>query len=85
MATLNLQANFHEPSVRQRYAYTPGDRFYDLLIQGHQGLADAESEQLNARLVLLLANHIGELGVLADAIQIARSSLTDSANQETTR
>ncbi len=72
MKHLNTQPNFGTPGVRHRQAYTPGDDFYDLLIQGHAGLSDDDSERMNARLVLLLANHIGDLRVLREAIAVAR-------------
>jgi hypothetical protein len=72
---LNTQSNFSEPGVRQRWAYTPGDAFYDALIAAHHGLTDAQSELLNARLVLLLANHVGDLSVLREAIALARSGV----------
>lgn len=49
-----------------------GDDFYEALIDAHRGLAPAQSHALNARLVLLLANHIGEAGVLREALQAAR-------------
>jgi hypothetical protein len=75
MAQLQLQPNFHEPDVRHRHAYTAGDRAYQLLVDGHQGLSDAQSEQLNARLVLLLANHVGDLQVLQQAVALARASV----------
>jgi Protein of unknown function (DUF2783) len=52
-----------------------GDDFYEALIGAHQGLSDAESHTLNARLVLILANHIGDLAVLQEAIAHARRSL----------
>lgn len=48
------------------------DDFYQALIEAHQGLSDEESQRLNARLVLLLANHIGSLDVLRQALQAAR-------------
>lgn len=48
------------------------DDFYEALIETHQGLDDAESHALNARLVLLLANHIGSQAVLRQALQAAR-------------
>jgi hypothetical protein len=48
------------------------DDFYEALIETHQGLSAAESHALNARLVLLLANHIGSLDVLREALQAAR-------------
>lgn len=50
------------------------DDFYEALIDIHQGLALAESHALNARLVLLLANHIGDLAVLREALAAARAS-----------
>ena len=52
-----------------------GDEFYESLMRAHQGLSEAESHALNARLVLILANHIGDLAVLREAIARARSSL----------
>jgi hypothetical protein len=48
------------------------DDFYEALIDTHQGLSDAQSHALNARLVLLLANHIGALPVLREALRLAR-------------
>ena len=43
------------------------DDFYEALIEAHRGLSDAQSQVLNARLILLLANHIGDLEVLREA------------------
>ena len=48
------------------------DDFYEALINAHQDLSLEESQALNARLVLLLANHIGTLPVLHEALQAAR-------------
>jgi hypothetical protein len=48
------------------------DDFYEALLAAHQDLSTEESHALDARLVLLLANHIGEMAVLADALRIAR-------------
>lgn len=48
------------------------DDFYEVLLTAHQGLETAESHAMNARLVLLLANHIGDAAVLQDALRIAR-------------
>jgi Protein of unknown function (DUF2783) len=72
MNHLNTEPNFGTPGQRHRHAYTPGDDFYDALIQAHHGLTDAQSELLNARLVLLLANHIGDLDVLREALELVR-------------
>lgn len=49
-----------------------GDAFYEMLIDTHQGLDDSGSQMLNAKLVLLLANHIGDMGVLRAALAAAR-------------
>ncbi len=48
------------------------DGFYDELLQAHEGLDKQESDALNARLVLILANHIGDRDVLRQALQAAR-------------
>jgi hypothetical protein len=48
------------------------DGFYAALVAAHEGLSDAASAALNARLVLLLANQIGDQQVLADCIAAAR-------------
>jgi hypothetical protein len=50
------------------------DDFYEALIDAHQGLSTAQSHELNAKLVLLLANHVGRLDVLRQALAAARAS-----------
>jgi hypothetical protein len=47
------------------------DDFYEALIEAHQGLTTDESHAFNARLVLVLANHIGSLGTLRQAFAAA--------------
>ena len=54
--------------------WTDADGFYERLLDAHQGLSRAESEALNARLILLLANQIGDADVLADCIAAAREN-----------
>jgi Protein of unknown function (DUF2783) len=48
------------------------DDFYEALLDAHQGLSEEQSHDLNARLVLLLANQIGRLDVLKAALVLAR-------------
>jgi Protein of unknown function (DUF2783) len=48
-----------------------GDRFYEHLMALHRDLSEAQSAQANARLILLLANQIGDVEVLAEAISLA--------------
>ena len=50
------------------------DPFYEALIDTHRELDEPQSHALNARLVLLLANHIGRQDVLLEALQAARAS-----------
>ena len=50
------------------------DGFYDAWVQAHGGLDDAQSADLNARLVLLLANQCGDQALLLDCIAAARQS-----------
>ena len=80
---LQTQPNFGIPGQRYRHAYSPGDDFYEALIDSHRGLSDDQSRQLNARLILLLANHIGDLALLRQALAAARAGMApDSAATE---
>ena len=51
------------------------DDFYERLVAAHRDLDDAQSAIVNAKLVLLLANHIGDAQVLAQAIAAAREDV----------
>jgi hypothetical protein len=51
------------------------DELYQLLIEAHQGLSPEQSRQLDARLILLLANHLGDLEAIAEAVAVARRSV----------
>ena len=51
------------------------DDFYEALIDAHRELSTEASEALNARLVLLLANHIGSQRVLLEALDAARGTI----------
>jgi hypothetical protein len=62
--TLNTEPNIERP-----------DDFYQALIDAHVGLTDAQSATLNARLILLLANQVGDLDTLRAAIAAAREGL----------
>ena len=48
------------------------DSFYSNLIAAHDGLSDEESEIFNSRLILILANHIGDEKILDEAIEMAK-------------
>ena len=64
MASLNVEPNLESP-----------DDFYAALVALHRGLSDEQSELVNARLILLLANHVGETEVLREAMQRAREGI----------
>ena len=63
MNTLETQSRFANP-----------DAAFRALVEAHRGLTDAASAALNARLVLILANHIGDQDVLEQAIGLARDA-----------
>lgn len=48
------------------------DTFYEQLLDAHEGLSKEQSQLLNARLILLLANQVGDAKVLRDCIEAAR-------------
>ena len=60
MAELILTPNLADP-----------DAFYDSLIKLHEGRSEAESQRINAKLVLILANHLGDPEALAQAFALA--------------
>ncbi len=53
------------------------DAFYEALIEAHRDLSLEQSHEMNAALVLLLCNHIGDINVLRDALQRAREVALD--------
>lgn len=62
MATLNTASNFAEP-----------DAAYVTLVEARRGLTPEAAAALDTKLVLILANHIGDLGVLKEAIVLAKA------------
>jgi hypothetical protein len=67
---LSTKSNFADP-----------DAAYRLIVEAHRGLTDAQSADLDAALVLILANHIGDLGVLREAIALAQRRMVDASQQ----
>lgn len=63
MSQLNIEPNIHRP-----------DDFYAELLAAHDGLTKAQSDALNARLVLILCNHIGDRSVINEALELARAT-----------
>jgi hypothetical protein len=67
---LSTKSNFADP-----------DAAYRLIVEAHRGLTDAQSADLDAALVLILANHIGDLGVLREAIALAQRRMVAGDQQ----
>lgn len=61
------------------------DDFYEALIDVHRELAPEQSALLNAKLILLLANHVGDLGVLREAMAKAREGIKPAGQDATIR
>ncbi len=51
------------------------DDFYERLIDAHRDLSEGDSARVNAKLILLLANHIGDAEALDEALRIARAGV----------
>jgi hypothetical protein len=68
---LSTQSNFADP-----------DGAYRLIVEAHRGISDAQSADLDAALVLVLANHIGDIDVLRDAIELAKRRVLDATQQQ---
>ena len=68
MSALNTEPNL-----------TDADGFYERLIEAHRGLDGPASRRLNAKLILLLANHVGDPQVLEEALRIARGNTAGRA------
>jgi hypothetical protein len=69
--TLSTRSNFADP-----------DAAYRLIVEAHRGLSEAESADLDAALVLVLANHIGDFEVLREAIILAKRRMLDADQQQ---
>ena len=52
--------------------FQDADAFYECLLDAHQGLSREQSELLNARLILVLANQLGDSALLKSCIEAAR-------------
>jgi hypothetical protein len=68
---LSTSSNFSKP-----------DDAFCMIVEAHRSLSDAQSADLDAALVLVLANHIGDLEVLREAIELAKRRLVDANQQQ---
>jgi hypothetical protein len=67
---LSTSSNFAKP-----------DDAFRAVVEAHRGLSDEQSADLDAALVLILANHIGDLDVLREAIALAKRRMLDASLQ----
>ena len=69
--TLSTRSNFERP-----------DDAFRAIVEAHRGLSEAQSADLDAALVLILANHIGDLEVLREALALARRQMLEPSLQQ---
>jgi hypothetical protein len=67
---LSTSSNFARP-----------DDAFRAVVEAHRGLTDEQSADLDAALVLILANHIGDLVVLREAIALAKRRMIEDSQQ----
>jgi hypothetical protein len=68
---LSTRSNFERP-----------DDAFRAIVEAHRGLSDEESADLDAALVLILANHIGDLEILGEAIALAKRRMQETSQQQ---
>ena len=73
---------FRDATIPHPRPFSAGDAFYEALIDAHRGLDEAESHALNARLILILAHEIGDVGALRKALALARPPSRSGACKE---
>jgi hypothetical protein len=69
---LSTASNFNKP-----------DDAFRLIVEAHRGLSDEQSASLDAALVLILANHIGDIEVLRDAVTLGKRRLAENSSSHT--
>jgi hypothetical protein len=68
---LSTGSNFEKP-----------DDAFRMIVEAHRGLSDEANADLDAALVLILANHIGDLDVLREAIELAKRRMLEAGQQQ---
>jgi Protein of unknown function (DUF2783) len=71
MMSLSTGSNFAKP-----------DDAFRIVVEAHRGLSHEQSADLDAALVLILANHIGDIDVLREAIALAKRHVLDAQQQQ---
>ena len=68
---LSTRSNFERP-----------DDAFRAIVEAHRGLSDEESADLDAALVLILTNHIGDIEILGEAIALAKRRMAEASQQQ---
>jgi hypothetical protein len=68
---LSTGSNFEKP-----------DDAFRMIVEAHRGLSDEANADLDAAMVLILANHIGDLDVLREAIELAKRRMLEASQQQ---
>lgn len=68
---LSTSSNFAKP-----------DDAFRAIVEAHRGLSEEQGADFDTALVLILANHIGDIGVLREAIALARQRATDASQPQ---
>jgi Protein of unknown function (DUF2783) len=68
---LSTSSNFARP-----------DDAFRAIVEAHRGLSEEQSADFDAALVLILANHIGDIDVLLEAIVLAKRRMLDTSQQQ---
>lgn len=68
---LSTSSNFAKP-----------DDAFRAIVEAHRGLSEGQSADFNAALVLILANHIGDIDVLREAIALAKQRMLDASEPQ---
>lgn len=68
---LSTRSNFERP-----------DDAFRAIVEAHRRLSDEESADLDAALVLILANHIGDIEILGEAIALAKRRMAEASQQQ---
>src|SRR3954451_5731065 len=71
LMALSTSSNFAKP-----------DDAFRAVVEAHRGLSDEQSADLDAALVLILANHIGDIAVLHEALALAKRRMVDASQQQ---
>jgi len=65
-----------------RFEFRKSDDAFRAVVEAHRGLSDQQSADLDAALILILANHIGDIDVLREAILLAKRQMLEASQQQ---